>query len=113
LLVQLRHHAPMWLVQLTALLSREECAALQDQLFGIAPERMLWQMGSLLTALTAERGLVLVVEDLHWSDAATLGLLSFLAHQREPAKLLVIGTYRPQEVLTDAHPLRALSQEIA
>ena len=42
-----------------------------------------------------EQPLVLVLEDLHWSDAATLDLLAWLARRREPARLLLIGTYRP------------------
>jgi len=51
-------------------------------------------MGEAIEAITAEHPLVLVLEDLHWSDASTVELLSLLARRREPARLLVIGIYR-------------------
>jgi len=53
---------------------------------------MLREMGEALEALTAELPLVLILEDLHWSDYSTLDLISYLARQRQPAHLLLIGT---------------------
>src|SRR5439155_13189061 len=62
--------------------------------------------------LTADTPLVLVLEDLHWSDSATVEFLAYLAQRREPARLLVLGTYRPVETVLRAHPLRGLVQEL-
>ena len=47
---------------------------------------MLREMGEALEALTAERPLVLILEDLHWSDYSTLDLISYLARKRQPAQ---------------------------
>src|SRR5215470_11975498 len=58
------------------------------------------------------RPLLLVLEDLQWSDYATLEWLAFVARRREKAGLLVIGTYRPMDVLVRAHPLRTVVQEL-
>ncbi|MBI3304450.1 MAG: hypothetical protein HYZ72_20500 [Deltaproteobacteria bacterium] len=69
-------------------------------------------MAEAVEALTAERGLVLRFEDLHWSDYSTLNLISYLARRRERARLLMIGTYRPVEVLGNGHPLRTVTQEL-
>ena len=55
---------------------------------------MLREMGEALEALTADLPLVLILEDLHWSDYSTLDLISYLATQRQPAQLMLIGTYR-------------------
>ena len=63
--------------------------------------------------ITAEAPLILVLEDLHWSDAATLDALAMLAGRREPARLLVLGTYRPVEVIVSGHPLKGVKQELA
>src|SRR5262249_62422073 len=63
-------------------------------------------------ALTAARPLILVLEDLHWSDYATLELLACVARRWEKARLLIIGTYRPMDVLVRAHPLHAVIQEL-
>src|SRR5262249_59705119 len=56
--------------------------------------------------------LVLVLEDLQWSDRSTVDLLAYLAQRREPAHLLVLGTYRPVDLVLHAHPLRGLVQEL-
>jgi tetratricopeptide (TPR) repeat protein len=55
---------------------------------------------------------VLVLEDLHWSDASTLAWLEYVARRREAARLLVLGTYRPVEAVVAAQPLRTLTQEL-
>ena len=55
---------------------------------------------------------MLVLEDLHWSDSATIDLLAMLARRREAARLLVLGTYRPADVAGTAHPLPRLKQEL-
>jgi hypothetical protein len=65
-----------------------------------------------LEALTAESPLVLWLEDLHWSDLSTVDALAMLARRREPARLLVVGTYRPAEGMASGHPLRALVREL-
>jgi tetratricopeptide (TPR) repeat protein len=105
-------HAPTWLVQIPALLSTEELEALQRQVAGATRERMLREMAAALEAVTTERPVVLSLEDLHWSDASTLELLSVLARRPEQARLLVLGTYRPVEMLANGHPLRTVKQEL-
>jgi predicted ATPase len=112
LIEMLQQHAPSWLVQMPALLDHEELEALQRKTIGVTRERMLRELAEALEVITAERSLVLVLEDLHWSDVSTLDLLSMLARRQEQARLLVIGTYRPVEVLTRDHPLKGSKQEL-
>ena len=73
---------------------------------------MLREFAEVVETLTAETPLVLVLEDLHWSDYATLDLLALLARRQTPARLLVLGTYRPVEAIVQGHPLRTLAQEL-
>ena len=108
----LSQHAPTWLMQLPALLNPADLDILQRKTQGATRARMLREMAEALEALTANHLLVLTLEDLHWSDPSTLELLSFLARRRQPARLLVLGTYRPVEVLANGHPLRAVTQEL-
>jgi len=112
LIALLHRHAPTWLVQMPALLESADLEALQRKVQGASRERMLREMGEALEVLTTEQPLVLRLEDLHWSDHSTLELLSVLARRRERARLLVIGTYRPMEMLADGHPLRTVKQEL-
>ena len=86
---------------------------LQRKTQGATRERMLRELAEAVEQLTAERPLVLWLEDLHWSDASTLDWLAFVARRRESARLLIIGTYRPVDVLVQGHPLRAVKQEFA
>jgi DNA-binding winged helix-turn-helix (wHTH) protein/predicted ATPase len=112
-LALLERYAPTWLVHLPALLSATELEALQRRVQGTTPERMLREIADALEALTAVHPLVLMLEDLHWSDMATIDLLAWLARRRQPGRLLLVGTYRPVDVIVRQHPLRAVTQELA
>jgi len=108
----LRAHAPMWLLQMPSLLSASDREALSREVFGATRERMLREMGEALEALTADLPLVIILEDLHWSDYSTIDLISYLARQRQAAHLVLIGTYRTVELIVSGHPLKAVKQEL-
>ena len=55
---------------------------------------------------------VLVVEDIHWADEATIDLLRFLGRRLRDAQVLLIATYRGED-LAAGDPLRATLGEIA
>jgi DNA-binding winged helix-turn-helix (wHTH) protein/tetratricopeptide (TPR) repeat protein len=112
LVALLAQQAPTWLVQMPGLVGAADLEALTRRLAGATRERMLRELAEALERLTAQQPLVLVLEDLHWSDPSTLDLLAVLARHREPARLLLIGTYRPYEVPRRAHPLAAVMQEL-
>jgi predicted ATPase len=102
----------VWLAQMPALIDPAEYLALQRQTAGATRERMMRECARALEVLTAESGLVLWIDDLQWSDRSTLSLLDFLARRREPARLLLLGTYRPTDILRGEHPLAELKHEL-
>jgi predicted ATPase len=108
----LNRYAPTWLLQMPVPIEAVELEAARRRTHGLVHERMLWEIAETLEEIACEHPLVLWLEDLHWSDASTLALLSFLARRQEPARLLVIGTYRPVEVTSKEHPLPTLKQEL-
>ncbi|HEV8712202.1 MAG TPA: AAA family ATPase, partial [Candidatus Binatia bacterium] len=112
LIALLNRHAPTWLAQMPALLGAAELEALQRTVQGTTRDRMLREFAELVEAVSAEQPLILTLEDLHWSDPSTLDLLTLVAQRREAAQLLVLGTYRPAEVIVSGHPLRAIKQEL-
>jgi predicted ATPase len=112
LVALLRQQAPSWLLQMPALLSPAEYEALQRYTEGSTRERMLRELAEAVEVLTAARPCVLVLEDLHWSDTATIEWLAYVARRRRPARLLVLGTYRPVEAIVRAHPVRSMVQEL-
>ena len=66
---------------------------------------MLWERAS-------EQGpLVVIMEDIHWADESTRHLLRFLARALTDAPVMIITTYRTDE-LTRRHPLRPFLAEV-
>ena len=108
----LRQRAPTWLVQLSSLIDATEREALQRQLQGTTKERMLREAAELMLLLTQQKPVILVLEDLHWCDASTLEWITYIAQRREPLPFLLIGTYRPADVVASEHPLRRVVQEL-
>ena len=59
---------------------------------------------TLLDRLSADRPLVVILEDLHWSDRATRDMLEFLAHNLRRGRVMLVGTFRSDD-LEPGHPL--------
>jgi DNA-binding winged helix-turn-helix (wHTH) protein/tetratricopeptide (TPR) repeat protein len=108
----LTSHAPTWVVQMPWLRQPQERELSPREVLGATSERMLREMAEVLEAFTARIPLVLVLEDLHWSDYSTTDLIAALARRRGPARLLVVGAYRPVEAILSNHPLKNIKREL-
>lgn len=73
--------------------------------------RLFELTGRLLERISGERAVVLVLEDLHWSDASTRHLLAYLFRTLRTGRLVVVGTYRSDDIHR-RHPLRPLLAEL-
>jgi len=73
---------------------------------------LLAQVEDFLRAVAARRPVALLLDDLHWADPASLDLLRFLARSVATLPLVVIVTYRPDEV-GSGHPLSPLLPQLA
>jgi DNA-binding winged helix-turn-helix (wHTH) protein/predicted ATPase len=111
-LAAVRRYAPMWLIQLPGMVSELELERLQRQVQGATSARMVREFAEVLDVLAAEAPLVVVLEDLHWSDRSSVECLNSLAQRQEPARLLVLGTYRQAELVIRRHPLRGMVPEL-
>jgi tetratricopeptide (TPR) repeat protein len=108
----MRAVAPTWLLQLPWLSTAQERDALRRELAGIGPDRMLREMGELLDRYTEHRPLLLVTEDLHWSDRATVQLIDYVARRRGRTRLMWLASFRVAEVVALDHPLNSLRHEL-
>lgn len=108
----LMKRAPTWLIQFPPLVKPEQREALHREILGATRERMVREICEVLEVLTAQNPLVLILEDLHWVDGSTLDVISALARRRESAKLMLVGTYRPADVIISQSPLKALKQDL-
>jgi predicted ATPase/DNA-binding winged helix-turn-helix (wHTH) protein len=98
--------APAWLIAL----GREPEPALTAARIAIQ-ERMPGDLCGALEELAVEKPLILIFEDLHWADDPTLHLLSALARRRAQVRLMLLATYKPQDVAAE-HPLKRLKQDL-
>jgi len=108
----LERHAPTWLVQFPARMIAAHRDLLQREILGATRERMLRELCGALEALTAKVPVVLVFEDLHCADLATLDFIAAFARRHEAARLMLLATYRLLEVRQADHPLKQLTQEL-
>jgi len=60
--------------------------------------RLFDAVSRFLAAAAADTGLVIVLDDVHWADGASLKLLEFVAADLRQARLLIVATYRDTEV---------------
>ena len=97
---------------------RAELARLLPELgaaAAIEPEvgrgRLFEAAARLLEQCAAARPLVVVLEDLHWADASSRELLEFLVRNVEETRVLLVVTYRSDEIHR-RHPLRPLLGEL-
>ncbi|MEU8169604.1 AAA family ATPase [Micromonospora sp. NPDC049004] len=77
-----------------------------------APRGYLFDLvAELFQRLADVRPLLLIIEDLHWADRSTRDLIGFLVRAARPGRLLLVCTYRTDE-LQRGHPLRPFLAEL-
>ena len=78
---------------------------------GLARQQMFGAVLSLLSEIAVDSPVLLVIEDLHWADATTRHLVTFLARMLHRERVAIIGTYRSDD-LHRRHPLRGVVAEL-
>ena len=82
----------------------------------LGQDRIFEQYVKVLRTLAAEHPLMVVLDDLQWADASSVGLLFHLSRRIKGARILVVGTYRRDEVALGRaggeHPLQKVLAEL-
>ena len=78
---------------------------------GLARQQMFGGVLGLLAELAAAAPVLLVLEDLHWADASTRDLVTFLSRMLHRERVALIGSYRSDD-LHRRHPLRPVVAEL-
>jgi DNA-binding CsgD family transcriptional regulator/tetratricopeptide (TPR) repeat protein len=94
-----------WVDLLSATHNQSDASTLLDALSGRrgrqepeSQQELFARVGEYLRNATANRPLVLILEDLHWADAATVELLRYSARQVAALPLLIVVTYRSEDL---------------
>lgn len=64
----------------------------------VEQDRIFEQYANVLKKLAREKPLLLIIDDLHWADEASVGLLFHLSRRLETSRVFILGTYRGEEV---------------
>lgn len=80
-------------------------AGTQDQ------QRLFWAVTGFVQTLAQRSPVALLLDDLHWADAASLALLQHLARHTSGDRVFLLGTYRDVEV-NRQHPLEAALRDL-
>jgi predicted ATPase/class 3 adenylate cyclase len=82
---------------------------------GLQQSHLFQQLSNVLHALSQVHPLLLILDDLQWVDRASAGLLFHLGRRLEGSRILIAGTYRPEEVALgregERHPLEVILAE--
>lgn len=82
----------------------------------LSPDTLIQQYTRSLQGLAAKRPLLLLVDDLQWSDAASANLFFHLSRQFSGHRILLVGAYRPEETNLgrdrQRHPLEKVLSEV-
>jgi predicted ATPase len=104
-----------WLDKLDQLTKRKSEQKRQI-ISGIEQSHIFEQYVNVLNKLGTEHPLIIILDDLQWADSASIELLFHLGRRIEDNRILIIGTYRPEEVSIgragERHPLEKVLSEI-
>ncbi len=78
--------------------------------------RIFEQYAGVLKALAARQPILIILDDLQWADDGSINLLFHLARRLEKSPILILGTFRPDEVALgrgdQRHPLEKVLAEL-
>ncbi len=87
----------------------------ESQQSGTDQGRIFGEIADVFHALSQDRPLLLILDDLHWADASSIALLFHLARRLAGSAILILGAYRPEEISLgreeQEHPLAGVLAE--
>ncbi|MCX7098796.1 MAG: winged helix-turn-helix domain-containing protein [Methylococcales bacterium] len=113
LIDRLNQVAPSWLYQLVTVLSEDELARLQPKVANVTTGRMLLEGVNFFESLSKHFVFILILENAHWCDEATLDLVGMLMFREFPARLLVIISHRIDQEGVGAWRIAKMQAEFA
>ena len=101
--------APTWYQQLSIV---TPITGTFEEVRARSQERLKRELLAFVGELSALRPVVLLFEDMHWADASTVDLLTYITTNFERLPLAILATYRSSELRAAGHPFVALEREL-
>jgi tetratricopeptide (TPR) repeat protein len=100
----------------TAQTIKEQKQGTERNLNATNQQQVFQQYVNFITKIAEARPLVILLDDVHWADTSSTNLLFYLSRQITTKRILVIATYRPDDVEADnegkGHPILKVKNEI-
>jgi predicted ATPase len=97
--------APNWYEQVAPLAAKDSSLTrVLAESRAASQDRLKLELGAFLRDLSQVRPLVLFIDDLHWADASTVDLLTYLGGKCAGIRVLIVLTYRPTDLVLSKHP---------
>jgi tRNA A-37 threonylcarbamoyl transferase component Bud32/tetratricopeptide (TPR) repeat protein len=101
----LKRVAPTWYVQVAPLAANDSSVSrIMEEAKAASQERLKRELSAFLQEASRLRPLVFFLDDLHWADVSTVDLLAYVGSKCDSLRMLIIGTYRPSDLLLSKHP---------
>jgi len=109
----MREKAPWWYVQVASLSPDDSVnTALLADAKNATQERVKRELAAFLQNVSGKRPLLFVFEDLHWADVSSIDMLAYLASKFDAMRLLIVTTYRPEELQLTKHPFLQIRPDL-
>jgi tetratricopeptide (TPR) repeat protein len=103
--------APTWYAQIAPLCdSPGGRTSAEDRV--PSQERLKREFVAFLDELTSRRPVVLFLDDVHWADASTVDILSYVAARCASHRILIVAAYRSADLLAADHPFLRVKLEL-
>jgi predicted ATPase len=103
--------APLWYSQVASVSTDMATAGPATAAVG-SRERLKRELVAFLEEASRTQPLVLFIDDIHWADDSTVDMLGYVASRFGAMRLLVVVTYRPEELLRERHPFLRVKQDL-
>jgi len=101
--------APAWHSQVASISSTDSDAGAP---IAASQDRLKRELGAFLQEAGTVRPVLLFLDDIHWADVSTVDMLTYLASQFAGARVLIVTTYRPSDMLLAKHPFLAIKPDL-
>jgi tetratricopeptide (TPR) repeat protein len=104
--------APTWYVQIAPLAGDSDASRLAENVRVASQERLKREFGAFLAEISRTQPVLVNIDDLHWSDIATVDLLAYLATKFDSTRILILATLRPTDLLLQKHAFAEVKLEL-
>lgn len=104
--------APTWYTQIAPLAWQRAADGSPSERGAASQERLKRELAAFLQEVARRQPTVVFLDDLHWADASTVDILAYVVPRCASQRILIVGAYRPPELLATDHPFLRVKLEL-